>query len=150
MTIVDRYYRARSRYWQYKRLIFPSPAEVRFVEIMGGRVWRWRRLALVVSLGRHLRGGNFRREVRYGRYYVDFANDLNYIIEIDGAKYHQDVVADMEREIYITDHCWKYAPAHGRQARILRVKAYHVYNNSRKVQDDVLNFMQNGAVINRV
>ena len=90
-------------------------------------------LVIVWSLGKTLKRQNYKREVRYGRYYVDFANDLNRIIEVDGAAYHMDVIADMDREIDIK----------GRQpdARFLRVKAYQLYNNSAEVQRKVLTFI---------
>jgi very-short-patch-repair endonuclease len=141
-ALISKYYRYRSRYWQLQRLLFPSPAEVRFIELMGGRCTKIVHvknhktkfpLVIVWSLGKTLKRQNYKREVRYGRYYVDFANDLNRIIEVDGAAYHMDVIADMDREIDIK----------GRQpdARFLRVKAYQLYNNSAEVQRKVLTFI---------
>jgi hypothetical protein len=100
----------RGRYRRARRLVFISPAEARFIELMGGKVLVWRRIrdkhtgfpmAYYWNLGKRLKAEGFRREVRYGLYFVDFANDLNRIIEIDGNEYHMDVVADMDREIYI-------------------------------------------------
>ena len=93
--------------------------------------------AIVVSLGPVLKHQNVRREVRYGKYFVDFANDLDRIIELDGAAYHQDVVADMDREIYIQELCRRQK----REARILRIKAYELYNNPTGTQNRVLKFL---------
>jgi very-short-patch-repair endonuclease len=126
-----------------------SPAEARFVQLMGGTVKTTTRikardtgfpLTYYWNLGRRLKAEGFRREVRYGPYFVDFANDLNRIIEIDGSQYHMDVVADMDREIYIRELCYKWHP--NREARILRVPAYRLGLDSRRVQDDVLKFIQ--------
>jgi hypothetical protein len=139
----SKYYRTRSAIWRHQRLLFPSHAEVRFIQLMGGRVWQAKRikpfgnrqpLTIVLSLGHWLRDEKFKREVRIGKYYVDFANDIGRLIEIDGATYHMDVVADMDREIYIRNRL----PG----CRILRIKAYHIYNNTRKVQEQTLRFVR--------
>lgn len=144
--LVSTFYRTRSRYWRLQRILFPSPAEVRFIELLGGRVVTFNYiksnktgfpLALIVSLGRILKQAKFKHEVRYGKYYVDFSNDLNWIIEIDGYAFH-DVVADMDREIYIHEMLTRHSP-YG--MRILRVPAYRIYNNPSRVQRDVLKFI---------
>jgi very-short-patch-repair endonuclease len=116
--------------------------ELRLIELMGGRVWRAKHLrdpwtkfpaAVVVSLGPILRPEKFRREVGYCGFYVDFANDLHRIIEVDGRRWHMDVVADMDREIAIK----------GRHpdARFLRVKAYEIINQPAIVRARVTKFV---------
>lgn len=141
------FYRNRSRYWRIKRVLFPSPAEVRFMQIMGAKITIIKRissrpnnfpLVIVWTLGKALKNAQVKREVRYGKYYVDFANDLNWIIEIDGKAYHMDVVADMDREIYINELLHRHSP-YG--MRILRVPAFRIYNNPNRVQRDVLEFL---------
>lgn len=145
-SLVSKYYRYRSTYWRWQRILFPSPAEVRFIEIMGGKVWTFNRvrstntgfpLTLVVSLGKVLKRQNYKREVRYGKYFVDFSNDLNRIIEVDGREWHMDVVADMDREIYIKMLLQKNPVG----MRLLRIKAYQIYNNSAEVQRKVMDFV---------
>lgn len=125
-----------------------SPAEARFIELMGGKVWTVERirskhtgfpLTPYWSLGTRLKAEGFRREVRYGRYFVDFANDLNRIIEVDGNPYHMDVVADMDREIYIKEFCWRWQ--RNREARIMRIPAHKLWLDKQKLQDDVLKFI---------
>ncbi len=128
-----------------------SSAEVRFIQLMGGKVFTIHRikhpqtrrpLRIVWTLGKTLGRENFKREVRYGVYWVDFANDLNRIIEIDGAAYHQDVVADMDRDIYIRQHC--YRNARDREARIMRIPAYKMNLQADIVQQNVLQFIKDG------
>lgn len=94
--------------------------------------------SIVISRGKILRKANMRRDVRYGRYYVDFANDLNWVIEVDGAAYHVDVVADFDREVYIKNFLSR-SPF---GMRLLRVPAYRIINNPAQVRADVLKFLQ--------
>lgn len=144
-TIADRYYRIRSNYYRLKRLLFPSPAEVRFIELMGGKVLKFTRLkssngfSMVVVFRRSkiLKQAKIKREVRYGKYYVDFANDLNWIIEVDGSPYHMDVVADMDREIYINELLHRNPFG----MRLLRIKAPRLWNDKDRLQRDVLKFL---------
>lgn len=139
-NLIGKYYRLRARYWRLQRLLFMSPAEARFVRLMGGRVLTFRHirstktgfpLTFVLGLGRSLRAQQFRREVRVGKYYVDFANDIGWCIEIDGSEWHRDVVAEFERESYL----------YQRGCRILRIKAPRLWNDSAGVQRDVLKFL---------
>lgn len=146
-AIVVQFYRTRSAYYRIIRLLFPSRAEVRFIQLMGGKVTQIGfvrpfknrdPLTIVWTLGHWLRGEKFKREVRIGKYYVDFANDIGRVIEVDGAQWHMDVLADMDREIYIR--------ARFQDCRIHRIKAYHVFNNSGKVQVEALQFIRDGYV----
>jgi very-short-patch-repair endonuclease len=123
-------------------MIFPSPIELEFIELMGGKVVRFTKLrdprtkfpaAWIVSLGPMMKAQNVHREVRYGKYFVDFSNDLHRIIEIDGSAYHMDVVADMDREIYIK--------ARQPGMRMMRIKTYELRNNKHSVQSRVIDFL---------
>lgn len=146
LSWVDRFYRARSTYYRLKRLAFPSPAEVKFLELMGARVRtfpyiragvRGFPLAIVLSRGKLLRQARLKREVRYGKHYVDFANDIHWVIEIDGSPYHQDVVADFDREVYLRDFLRK----HGHELRLKRIPAPRLWNDRARVQREIIQFL---------
>lgn len=113
---------------------------MRFVELMGGRVVRvkWLRdphtkfpLAVVVRYGRLFRNERVRREVGCGRYWIDFGNDIKRGIEIDGHPYHQDVVSEFDREVFLREHGW----------RLLRIGVSEMYRNPNLVQRQVLKFL---------
>lgn len=149
-TIYFRLLRWQNVWRRHMRYIFPSPAELRLIELMGGRVFKvkWLRqprtgfcLAIVLNMGKLFNKERVRREVGYGRYWVDFANDLNRIIEVDGNAYHMDVVADFDREIAIKEMCRKLPNPAAREARILRIKADELWRNPNKVQQKVLGFL---------
>lgn len=121
-------------------MLFPSPAELRFIELMGGKVLTFKclkstktgfPLALVLSLGKTLRGEGFKREVRVGRYYADFANDVGWVIEIDGKAFHRDIVYEQQRDDYFKLFDW----------RVLRIDAAKLWNSGQKVQRNVLKFL---------
>lgn len=133
------FYRTRSKWWRDNRLLYPSPAEVRFIRLMGGRVITIGRikhyktkypLAIVVSLGRVLTRQNFRREVLVGTKLCDFGNDLKAAIEIDG-KYYHDIVEQVERDEYFAQYDW----------RVLHIEASMLWREPSKVQQMVLNFL---------
>jgi hypothetical protein len=144
MLMIKKYYRIRSRVWRMKRIIFPSPAELKFITLMGGKVWqskyiKWPGgfpLAIVFSKGKFLREEKVRREVRVGKYFIDFGNDLKYGLEIDGRSYHMDVVAQFDRDIYLYERNWK----------VLHIPAIWLWNNPNKVQQQVLGFLLYGKV----
>lgn len=124
-----------------RRIIYMSPAEARFVILMGGKVLTSKRfkhrkngfpVTIVLSLGKYLKSENFKREVRYGRFTTDFANDIDRIIEIDSRRWH-DVVADYDRDLYIKDYC--------PEARILRVTTDDLKRNPKKVKAAVVKFI---------
>lgn len=110
MTILDRYYRLRSNYRRRARLIWPSPAEVQFIRLMGGivvtlpvkSIRNRYPMAVVLYRGRILRRYGIHREVRIGRFYVDFCNHTKGI-EIDGLAYHVDKIAEAKRTAYIAE-----------------------------------------------
>jgi very-short-patch-repair endonuclease len=109
---------------------------------MGGKVWqskfiKWPGgfpLAIVLSKGKFLREEKVRREVRVGKYFLDFGNDLYYGLEVDGAAYHQDVVAAFDRDSYLYMRGWK----------VLHIPAIWLWNNPNKVQQQVLGFLLYG------
>lgn len=126
--------------------MFPSPAEVKFMRLLGAKVCTlpYTRsgehgfpMVIVLSRGKILRRAGMKREARYGRYYIDFANDLNWMIEIDGTHWHMDVVADMDREIAINEmmrrnpYGW----------RMLRIKAPRLWNDSAGLKREVLSWL---------
>lgn len=113
---------------------------MRFIEIMGGRVLTIGKLksrrtgfpmTFVLSMGKVLKDEQFRREVRVGKYYIDFGNDVCWGIEIDGKKWHMDVVADFERESYLYQRGW----------RIKRIDAVKLWNQPDQVQREILQFL---------
>lgn len=140
LKIQSKYYATRSNYWRLKRLLFPSPAELRFINIMGGKFitipfikggdQRYP-FVIVISLGKLLKSENYSREVRVGKFYIDFANDIGRGIEIDGRQYHLDVVYEFERDSYIYQRGW----------RLMRIPAGSLWREPDKVQRDVMLFL---------
>lgn len=150
MEFAERVYyklkRWQSIYRREKRLLFPSPAEMKLIELMGGKVLRIKFLkdintgfpmAFVIRNSKLFRLEKIKREVGYGPYWVDFANDINRIIEVDGSHWHMDVVSDMEREIYIKGLCERSKF----DARILRIRADELWRDPNRVQMKVLQFL---------
>lgn len=138
--LVRLFYRTRSSYYRWSRLLFPSAAEVRFIEIMGGRFYtiNWLRhyktkrpFVIMLSLGRVLNDEKFRREVRTGRYWADFANDVGWTIEVDSVAWHKDIVAEFDRESYL----------YQRGYRTLHIEAGSLWRDPSKVQRRVLHFI---------
>lgn len=139
--IKHKYYHLRGRYYRDSRMIFPSPAEIRFIRLMGGKVvtvgfFKHLKtgfpLAVVLTMGKTLRQEQVRREVRVGGKYVDFGNDINRGIEVDGKAYHTDIIAQVERDEYFNKHGWL----------VLHIPAIEVFNQPDKVQRKVLNFLR--------
>jgi very-short-patch-repair endonuclease len=81
-------------------------------------------------MGKILSGENFKREVRVGRYFLDFGNDVFWGIEIDGRKFHLDIVAEFDRDSYLYERGW----------RIKHIDAIKVFNEPDVVMRDVLQF----------
>lgn len=138
--LISKYYRIRSQWFRLNRLLFPSPAELRLVEIMGGKVIRFKGIrhpdtgfpfAIIFSMGNIFKEEKFRREVRAGRYFIDFGNDIFWGIEVDGAEYHRDVVAAFDRDAYIYDRGW----------RVKHIPAVRLWLEPDVVQRDVLKFL---------
>ena len=115
MNLKSKLYKIRSSYWRYNRILFASPAEVYFIELMGGKCKvinnvRHRKtgfpMVIILSLGKYLKSENYKREVRVGSKYVDFGNDLQRGIEINGRQWHSDVVAEQKHRDYLEDRGW--------------------------------------------
>lgn len=139
-ALISKYYRLRSSWWRWNRILFPSPAELRLIEIMGGKVVRFHGikhprthypLAWIRSMGKVLRDEKFGREVRCGKYFIDFGNDLAMGLEVDGAAYHRDVVAAFDRDSYLYQRGW----------RVVHIPAIRLWNEPDRVQREVLKFL---------
>ena len=138
--LVAFFYRARSSYYRWSRILFPSAAEIRFIEIMGGRFYciHWikhpktkRPLTFVTSLGRYLQDERYGREVRVGKYFIDFGNDVSMGLEVDGAQYHRDIVREFDRDVYLQMRGW----------RVVHIPAIKLWNDPADVQRTVLKFI---------
>jgi hypothetical protein len=139
-TLLGRYYRARSRFYQRQRLLFPSPAEIRFIRLMGGHVVivpflkHYKTgfpMARILTLGKLLKTEQMAREVRVGSKYVDFGNDVRRGIEVDGRKYHTDIVEQIQRDEYFQKYDW----------HVLHIDATELYQNPKKVKRAVIAFL---------
>lgn len=138
-----KYYALRSFLWRSQRMIFISPAEIRFIEIMGGRVivFDWIcnprtnfKLAAVITLGKILKRERIEREVRVGKCFVDFGTTNKYYkrgIEIDGRNWHMDIVKEQERDDYFGQYGWQ----------LLHIQATDLWQCPDSVQRRVLKFL---------
>ena len=139
-TIADVYKRNLSNYRRLTRLLFPSPAELRFIELFGGKMWTLKYLksiktgfplTFIYKKPKLFKAEKVKREVRAGSKYIDFANDIGRGIEIQGYEYHRDVVKEFERELFLYQRGWK----------ILYIEASSLYGDSADVQRRVLRFL---------
>ena len=135
--------------------MFPSAAEVRFIKIMGGKIitiyflkhpQTKQPLRFVLNVGRALSVENFEREVRAGKYWLDFGNDIFWVIEVDGAKYHRDIVREQERDDYLMGFCHKRCrkPCYKHSNvgyRVKHISAIRLWNEPAVVQSEVLRFL---------
>lgn len=141
----DRYLRARSNWRHIRRQLFVSPAETRFVRVMGGhaitvplinvRTMYGRHPLTFLFLGRVLRRELIEHEVRIGSRYADFATpNAAYlkVIELDGKHHQMDIVADQEREDYLRQY----------GAEIYRIQARRLWREPWKVRREVLRFLR--------
>lgn len=139
--IQSKFYRTRSKYWRDNRYLFPSPAEIKFIRMMGGRVFVMRHIrhhqtgypaALVLSLGKVLKRHGFEREIRAGKYWIDFGSPERKVgIEVDGLAYHLDIVLEQQRDDYLEDLGW----------RVLHVEARKIFRRDAKTMQRVLDFL---------
>lgn len=88
-------------------------------------------IAIVISRGKLLRQHKIQREVRCGKHYVDFANDIGWALEVDGKQYHLDVVADFDRDAYLLERGW----------RVLHVQAARIWNDPAGTKAIVLKYL---------
>ncbi|MBS4040378.1 MAG: DUF559 domain-containing protein [Flavobacteriales bacterium] len=141
LKIKKKYYILRSQIGRRSRMLYISPAEVRFIRIMGGHVVTFYDdrhprtkfpLAYVVSLGRFLKRHGYEREVRVGKSFVDFGDvERRRGLEIDGRDWHMDVVKEMERDEYMRQFGWT----------LFHIQAADLWRNPDYVQRQVLQFM---------
>ena len=150
-----KYYKARATWFRWNRLLFPSAAEVRFIEIMGGKIMTLafikhpqtrQPLRFVFSLGRALNVERFEREVYAGRYWLDFGNDILWAIEIDGKAYHRDVVKEQDKDDYLSEPCHSRCKEpcykHSNMGwRVKHVQALRLWSEPAVVQHEVLEFL---------
>lgn len=133
----------KKAFWRNARILFPSPAEIHFVRLMGGRAItidfiRYPRtcfpLTFIYSRGRFLARNFMQREVRVGGFYVDFAFVDPYTkkaVEIDGSDYHKDHVKEHERDLYLQARGW----------RVMHIAAMDLYRQPGRVQQKVFSFL---------
>lgn len=139
-----RIYKWRAAWRKRRRLLFPSPAEVELIRIMGGKYMTisWIRdpqgqhypLTIVLTLGTILKREMIQREVRVGAMYIDFAVETPWYrkgIEVDGRLFHMDVVKEQERDEYVSQYGW----------RLLHINAGEIYREPDRVQQKILNFL---------
>lgn len=88
-------------------------------------------LAIVLSLGKIMKREKVKREVRVGKCFIDFGNDIKRGIEIDGRDWHMDVLKEQERDEYVAQYGW----------HLLHIQAAEVYRTPDYVQRKVLAFL---------
>lgn len=134
---------AKKDWWRKNRILFPSPAEVQFARVMGGKAITIDHikhpqtgfpLTIITSMGKTLRREFVQREVRVGAMYVDFGFETRYskkAIEIDGDAFHRDIVREQERDEYCRERGWK----------LLHIQAADIYREPDLVQRRVMKFL---------
>jgi hypothetical protein len=142
-SIHYRFYKLRAKYRKRRRLLFPSPAEVELIRIMGGKyvTLSWFKdvktgfpLTFVTDLGTFFKREAIEREVRVGAMYIDFATvGLIYRkgIEVDGLLYHMDIVKEQNREDYVREHGYS----------LLHIRAAEIYRSPHLVQQRILKYL---------
>lgn len=88
-------------------------------------------LTLVLSIGRALAAEKFEREVRVGKCFVDFGNDIGRGIEIDGYSHHMDILAEQDRDDYLYEHGFT----------VMHIQARHIYSQPDAVRARVLSYL---------
>ena len=116
--MLDRYLHWRSNWRRWQRLFFPSPLEVKFARAMHGQVLivpfvKSRRTGFSLAIiwrGKILKRELVYREVRSGRYWIDYGVITPFYkkgIELHSKQWHGDIVADQERDDYLKAHGWQ-------------------------------------------
>lgn len=126
--------------WEWLRRrwksLFPKPAEVRLLQILGGSVIvigsirrNGRPLTITLSRGRLLRSERFRRSV------IDdqgmLANDVRWAIAIQGKDYERDVIAAYEQDEQLQAAGW----------RVRWIPEAWLWTNPSRVRKNVLQFL---------
>lgn len=122
-------------YARYERL-FPTPVQVRLIEILGGTTFtigRYRHnnrpMTITLSRGSLLRSQKFRRGVLDGMGVL--ANDVKWAIAIQGSEYERDVVSAYERDERLAEAGW----------RVAYVQVRDLWNNPQNVRQNLLQFL---------
>lgn len=143
MNVIQKYKRLRSAWRRRQRLLYPSPAEMQLLRIMGGTaitidLFRDPRtkfpFTFVLSMGPVFKAELIQREVRIGKYYADFAVSTPYYkkaIECDGRQWHLDVVHEQERDEYFAEYGFS----------VLHIPASDLYHYPNLVHERVLRFL---------
>ncbi len=117
--------------------LYATPAEVRLIQIMGGRTLTIHALrsaksglpvTLVLSRGKYLRREHFRRT---GDRLILFSNDIKWALALQGREYERDVVAAYERDQKMQANGW----------RVKYIRADWLWNKPELVRQDVLQFL---------
>lgn len=123
--------------------MFPSPAEVELIRIMGGRyiTLSWIKdpktdfpMTFVLDLGKVLKREAIEREVRVGAMYIDLATvGLRYCrgIEVDGTLFHMDIVKEQERDEYVANYGYS----------LLHINAGDIYRDPLRTRIRIINFL---------
>lgn len=132
------------RFCQQHPAVFPALAEVRFVRMMGGRVTTLpfirhaetsRPLAVVWTLGRVLRAHKFKHRVVVGvsggETILSFGNDIHWGIELDGLRYHNDILVKQDLDEFFSMAGW----------RVLHITTTKMQVNPAKIRDEVFRFL---------
>ena len=121
---------------------YPSPAELKFIEIMGGRVYtigflkhpKTKFPRAIIFMGSYLNSEFIEREFRVGAMYIDFAFVTPWYkkgIEIDGKNFHRDIVREQNRDDYLASYGWS----------IMHIVAEDLYRQPAKVRARVEKFL---------
>lgn len=132
--------RARDAWSKRRQLMFPSPAEVEFIRIFGGRYITFSRvkdpdtgypLTIVTNLGVVLKRELIRREIRVGRYFIDFGQITPW--DRRGIKIEDrlDVVKYQELDDYVRGLDWS----------LFHLEAAAVFREPMRVQQRVLEWL---------
>jgi len=140
-----RLYKLKQAWRKRRRLLFPSPAEVELIRIMGGKYVTFSGIkdpktgfpfTLILDLGTILKRESIAREVRAGAMYIDFATiGLSYQkgIEVDGTLWHMDIVKEQNRDDYLRQFGWS----------VIHINAAEIYREPLRVQQRIINFLAN-------
>ena len=88
-------------------------------------------LSYIITMGKYLNTELVKREVRVGKLWVDFGNDICRGIEIDGQEYHGDIIKQQERDDYFNDFGWQ----------VLHIKAIDLWQQPEKTKHKVIAFL---------
>lgn len=121
-------------------LLFPSAAEVEFIRIFGGKYWQTnlikdrttgRPFTLVLDLGVILKRELVEREVRVGRYFIDFGAITPYDRKGIKIEPRADIVRQQDDRDYFGSFGW----------HLFHLEAASVFREPMRVQSEVLKYL---------